>query len=74
LTYKLEKAYPGMDILLVLAEVVCELPDPIGKYSYLDFYRPCVAVVLLKVLYELGLSFLIQNPSWTSSFLLRRRL
>jgi hypothetical protein len=30
LTYKLEKAYPGMDILLVLAKMVCELPDPVG--------------------------------------------
>ena len=70
LTYERQETCPGVDILLVLAEMVCKFLDPIGEDRYLNLCRPCVAVVLLKVLYYLGLSFLIQNPSWTFSFLL----
>ena len=52
--------------------MVCELFDPIRQDRHLNVNRPCVTVVLLKVLDNLGLSFLIQNPSWSFSFLLLR--
>jgi hypothetical protein len=41
----LQKASPGMEIVLVLAHVLGQMPDAAGEHGDLDLWRPRVTIV-----------------------------
>ena len=56
----LEKTAAGMIVLGVSLKMLCELVDPLGKDSDLDFGRTCVALVY-RVLIDNALFFVFHQ-------------